>query len=447
LNHCLILYINIMFVIKGKHTIAKVYLSNESDLEDNARAQIQLMVDHRAFTKAMAIMPDCHKGAGSVIGFTAPVGDLIIPNVIGVDIGCGMLAVNLGKLENFDRKGFDEYLQANIPAGCNVRENSKVTADKIPSKIEMRQDFVNMLKGMVETCDKIKKGLRDYAYQSLGTLGGGNHFIEVDVDPEGDHWLVIHTGSRNFGKKVAEYHQHKAKILCDMMHVDVPAGMEYLPIEYGGKEYLDDMKIAQEYAKFNRKIIADILTKFFYPTTNCFEVFEEIESVHNYINFTDKIIRKGAISAHKGEKILIPLNMSAGIIVAEGKSNINMNFSAPHGAGRLFGRAQATKTLSMEDFKKSMEGIYTSCISEKTLDESPNAYKDPKVIYDNINETCEVLFTMKPVYNFKATEEEDKVDKWKKKKLCKECGGTGQIVNHHSSFKDAEYIDCPKCHK
>ena len=397
-----------MIQIKGKYNTATIFID---ELDNFTRDQIQNMVNHPAFAKTrISIMPDTHAGKGSVIGFTMRLNGYVIPNIVGVDIGCGMLAYNMGNSNltvkhQIDLKLFDEFIKENIPCGFNINK-------EYPDQCDITSEFLMQLKTV---CLKTNQSIERVLY-SMGTLGGGNHFIEIDKAPDGDIWFVIHTGSRNFGLQIANWHQNKAKNLSKTMFIeeDKYKDLEYLPMDHGGREYCADMQIAQQYACENREMIAQkILKRFFKPGV---VAKDRIETVHNYISFKDNIVRKGAVSAHLDERLLIPFNMRDGVAICKGKGNLRYNFSAPHGAGRISSRTKAKATISMDTFKKSMEGIYSSCISERTLDESPDAYKDMNIILNNIKDTVDVEFLMKPIYNFKA-EEEDKP--WKKRKEAK----------------------------
>jgi RNA-splicing ligase RtcB len=329
-------------------------------------------------------MPDAHAGAGAVIGFTSTLGSKIIPNIVGVDIGCGVLAFNIGKRNDLkiDFEKVDSFIKENIPFGMNVRNNAV-------------KDFITSF-----SMDKVKKICNDQGQdyervlKSLGTLGSGNHFIEIDIDEEDDYWILIHTGSRNFGLKIANYYQSIAKSKCGKM-----GGLEFLEGE-DANNYLHDMYIAQMYASDNRRLIGYLFLKKFLGIL----YGDIVESVHNYIKMNDKIIRKGAISAYSGEKVIIPLNMRDGAIIGIGKGNKEWNFSAPHGAGRILSRSKAKETVSLDDFKETMKGIWSSCIGKGTLDESPFVYKDANSIIELIDETVLIQKRLKPVYNFKAGE-------------------------------------------
>ena len=392
----------------------KIFTSN---VEQKAIDQIDLLLSQEPFKDCkVRIMPDVHAGKGCVIGFTADLGNKVIPNIVGVDIGCGMLTVNLGNID-IDYKELDKYIRSNIPSGRNVRETVLEDTNL--------KDF------------KCYKSLKEYDWikKSLGTLGGGNHFIEIDEDKNGIKYLIIHTGSRNLGKQVAELYQDKAisnfyyssdfykefeeikqKLIKEKrqseisstliklkdkykkLNSSIPKELCYLENE-DRDDYLFDMSLSQKYALKNRELIGELICSYLKVKPK-----DKYHTIHNYINFEDNIVRKGSISARKGEKVIIPMNMRDGCIVALGKGNDDWNNSAPHGAGRLFSRRDAKKLFSLDEYKKSMDGIYTTSISNFTIDEAPMAYKKPQEIIDNIKDTVEVIDIIKPVYNFKAPE-------------------------------------------
>ncbi len=334
-------------------------------------------------------MPDVHAGSGCVIGFTADLGELVIPSSVGVDIGCGMLTVSLGKTApDFDK--LDETIRAHVPSGKRVH-NAPIAA--FPALTAL-------------LCyDHLKHAARHYS--CIGTLGGGNHFIEVDVGDGGNHYLVIHTGSRNLGRQVADHYQQLA---WDMITAEAaacrqeftqPKTLCYLTGE-NREAYLHDMAICQQYAALNRATIANqILTHLFGKSLADFPHFE---TIHNYIDLESGIIRKGAVSAKAGETLLIPINMRDGSLICRGKGNPEWNYSAPHGAGRLFSRGAARAQFSVEDYARQMEGIYTTSVNHETLDECPMAYKPMESIVRNIEPTAEIISIIRPVYNFKARE-------------------------------------------
>ena len=401
-----------MEIIQGKIGNAISYAKN---IDDNAREQIQRMCDYE-FTRnsKIRIMPDVHAGVGCTVGTTMTITDKVVPNIVGVDIGCGMYTVKL-ETDSIDFEKFDEAAHF-IPSGRNTWDG--------------RQERFNLQELLC--CRGLKDSRR--IERSLGTLGGGNHFIEIDKSKDGNFFLVIHTGSRNLGKQVAEIYQ---KIAVDLaigkeemfktqekiieeykaagrrneiqeaikeLHRQFRARRSEVPHElcwvYGKylENYLHDIKICQKFARQNRELIAKILLE-----RTGISGGESFHTTHNYIDVEEKIIRKGAISARKGEKVLIPINMRDGSILAVGKGNADWNFSAPHGAGRIMSRMNAKNSLSMEDYKNSMAGIYSTSINEKTLDEAPQAYKSLDDIIDVVGESVEILDVMKPVYNFKAS--------------------------------------------
>lgn len=402
--------------LQGKYNTAKVFTDN---IEDGARDQIIELLN-QDFIKGskVRIMPDVHQGVGCVIGFTADMGDKVIPNIVGVDLGCGMLTVELGDID-IDLPRLDKIINNKIPSGKNVHNERKYKFDKLAELYCYRD---------LKDTKRIER--------SIGTLGGGNHFCEVGVDSKNNKYLVIHSGSRNLGKQVAEIYQKLAVDLCsgkeeffikrdniiakykaegrrkeiqkvlkelEKEYKDLepkyPKALCYLTGEYREK-YLHDMKICQEYASLNREVMADIILNSLLGKG--LSEFPYFETIHNYINFKDNIIRKGAISAYEGEKILIPINMRDGSILAVGKGNPEWNYSAPHGAGRLMSRNVAKDLFTLEEFKKSMEGIFSTSIHQGTLDESPFAYKPIEEIMNNIGETAQILDIIKPIYNFKA---------------------------------------------
>jgi len=402
-----------MLEIKGKINTAICYATV---IEEEAIEQIRRMCDYEFTAGAkVRIMPDVHAGKGCTIGTTMTVIDKAVPNVVGVDIGCGMYTVNLGNIE-IDFEKLDEACHF-VPSGMNVWQG--------------RQEHFDLQ----QLC--CFRGLKDSKRleRSLGTLGGGNHFIEVDKAADGTKYLVIHTGSRNLGKQVAEIYQKLAVDLNRGMEdyfeqrdeiirtykeqgrrkeiqaalkeiawkkangpASIPEDLCYLYGKYF-EDYLADVEICQQFAKRNRELIAEIILD------RCgLTAVDAFHTIHNYIDTGEMILRKGAIAAHKGEKVLIPINMRDGSVLAVGKGNPEWNYSAPHGAGRVMSRAGARKSLSLEEYKKEMEGIYTTSVNEDTLDEAPMAYKSLSDIIDVIGESVEVIEVLKPIYNFKASE-------------------------------------------
>lgn len=388
-----------MKVINGKHNFAKIYID---DVEDAVIEQTTNMLSSPVFKDTrVRIMPDTHAGKGSVVGFTSTLGKAIIPNVVGVDGSCGIYSWNLGK-KSIDLPDLDKFIHKNIPHGFGQNESKNYAV------YEISKSSTPEILDLFELTSK-KIGLdNDKVLKSIGSLGGGNHFISIEQDEQGNNWLLVHSGSRNFGLKIANYYQDMAKSFCSKSLIEVEKDLEYLPMEYGGKEYLSETDVANKFAHWNRYIIGKRIINFLKrDIDNC----ESIFSIHNYINLEDNIIRKGATQAKKGQSLLIPLNMKDGTLICIGKGNYEWNFSAPHGAGRLYSRTKAKETLSMSDFTKSMEGIYSSCIMESTLDESPMSYKDMNDIIDNIQDTVEIKHHLKTIYNFKDTSESKKYGK------------------------------------
>ena len=395
--------------IKGKVNTALCYAQV---VEDEAIEQIRRMCDHD-FTQGsqIRIMPDVHSGKGCTIGTTMTIKDKAVPNIVGVDIGCGMYTVNIGK-GDIDFEKLDAAAHF-IPSGKNVWDGRKERFDLQ----ELR-------------CYRSLKQTK-WLERSIGTLGGGNHFIEVDEAADGTKYLVIHSGSRNLGKQVADIYQQLAidlnkgiedyliqrdeiirtykeqgrrqeiqaalkQIAWERREATIPEDLCYL---YGTylEDYLHDVEICQRFAKRNRELMAEILMEKAGLTGA-----DAFHTIHNYIDTEEMILRKGAIAAHKGEKVLIPINMRDGSVLAVGKGNPDWNYSAPHGAGRLMSRTKAKESLSLEEYKETMSGIYTTSVCEATLDEAPMAYKRLEDIIDVIRESVDVIDIMKPIYNFKA---------------------------------------------
>lgn len=387
-------------------------------VEQDALDQVELLLNQPAFKDCkIRIMPDTHAGKGCVIGFTADLGNKVIPNIVGVDIGCGMYTIKLGNID-LDLQKLDKVIREYVPCGRNIHEGRIVRFSKIQELICYRE------------LNKTKR-----FEKSIGTLGGGNHFIEIDIDDEKNKYLIIHTGSRNLGKQVAEFYQELAYDLmkgkdelfddqeriikeykeqgrrCEIQktiselkknykekHIDTPKELCFLEGKYRDN-YLHDMRICQEFAVLNRYNIAKIiLEKMNLTSVNSFE------TIHNYIDMETNIVRKGAISAKEDELLLIPINMRDGCILGKGKGNQDWNCSAPHGAGRLMSRTKAKEVLSMEDYKNTMSNIYTTSVCAETLDEAPMAYKPIDEIVEGIKETVEIIKILKPIYNFKASE-------------------------------------------
>ena len=397
--------------IRGRCGVAIAYAKV---IEEAAVEQIRRMCDYE-FTKgpSIRIMPDVHFGKGCTIGTTMTVRDKVVPNLVGVDIGCGMYTVDLGR-EEIDLARFDEAAHF-VPSGRNIWEG--------------RQEKFDLL---ALRCYRALKDTKRIA-RSLGTLGGGNHFIEIDRSADGMNYLVIHTGSRNLGKQVAEYYQNiaidlshgkdelfraKNELICRYKaegrrselqealkelnrafrekEAEIPADLAFL---YGSylEDYLHDIEICQNFARRNREVIAHVLLERTSLTAG-----EAFHTIHNYIDTEERILRKGAIAAHAGERVLIPINMRDGSILAVGRGDPDWNWSAPHGAGRLMSRSAARENLSMDEFRATMAGVYTTAVNENTLDEAPMAYKALSDILGIIEDSVDVIEVLKPIYNFKA---------------------------------------------
>lgn len=390
--------------IEGKYATADIYASV---VDDTTKEQIKELLDQK-FAKNcnIKVMADCHAGKGCVIGTTMKITNIVVPSLVGVDIGCGMFCVNLGK-KDIDLIKLDRFIRKKIPSGNDVYKEIQESITDI-TKLKCYQFLRN----------------KTHLHSSIGTLGGGNHFIEIDKDDDNNLYLVIHTGSRNIGKQVCEYYDDKAYIdkiksasrsLINRYKklkkdIYIQEGLDKLKIKYLNKksliplkgklfdDYMHDMQICQDYASENRERIASKILEFLGFKLDDFNYFH---TIHNYINMTDYILRKGSISAYEGETVLIPINMKDGAIIARGKSNSNYNFSAPHGAGRLMSRREAQDNITLEEFKKSMEGIYSTSVQQDTIDESPFAYKSIDDIIPNILPTVDIIKIIKPIYNYK----------------------------------------------
>lgn len=408
----------------------KIFTDN---IEENALEQIKQLLSIEVFSdKKIRIMPDVHAGAGCVIGFTGDLGDKVIPNIVGVDIGCGMRILNLGRIEEIDYHAFNEHIRANIPSGMIVREDKFGFKPLVHEEMDIYREAKKMVTEL--RCYRELK-YSDRIYKAIGSLGGGNHFIELDKDNEGNVYLVIHTGSRNLGKQVADIYQNRAikhmtegadefegtikrvieeykaagrrselqgviKKMCKSQQDAepiLPRDLCYVENE-AREDYLHDMRICQRWAVLNRKLISLLLLKFFSNVS----IIEEFESVHNYIS-DDNIIRNGSISAAEGERCIIPLNMRDGSLLCTGKGNPDWNYSAPHGAGRVLSRTQAYAQIKMEDFEASMAGIYSESVNDFTRDESPMVYKPAAEIIANIGDTVSIDTIIRPIFNFKAS--------------------------------------------
>lgn len=413
-----------MLELYGKHNNAKVY----TDSIDNPTTSQIITLCNQEFLKnsKIRIMPDCHAGKGCTVGTTMTITDAATPNLVGIDIGCGMLAIKL-KEKRVDLPTFDSIVRKYVPSGGSVHDNPNSCG---PNLENLRCYGKAKIRTSLASC-------------SIGTLGGGNHFIELDKDSNGDIWLVIHTGSRHLGIEVCDYYQKEAytrlKFIANNGNLktktdelinklksegrsteiskevkrfkagytevepDVPYELAYCTEDLLS-DYIHDMEIVQEFASVNRAQIAKILLK----QAKLHEV-ERFETIHNYIDTKNMILRKGAISAQAGEKVIIPLNMRDGSLVCIGKGNPDWNYSAPHGAGRLYSRSDTKSKFTVPEYKKTMKeaGVFTSSVSSGTLDECPMAYKPIECIVDNIGDTVDIVDIIKPIYNFKASSEQD----------------------------------------
>lgn len=405
-----------MFKIRGKYETADI-MTNTIDTQ-TITAIHHLLNQSFVQGNKICFMPDLHAGKGCVIGTTMSLHkQQVCPNIVGVDIGCGVLVVKLGKIK-IDLPTLDDYIRKNIPHGFNANEAVQSSSvDSLISQLHCYNALIHI--------DRLEK--------SLKSLGGGNHFIEIDTDNEDNKYLLVHSGSRNLGKQVAEYYQNEAiknmqqlsaqkkqdiieqnkkcntpEKINNMLHqlkdVIPPKDLSYLDGELLNK-YFNDIKICQLFAIQNRALIArDICLNGLHMDLTQFTQLETFESVHNYIDFSDTIpiLRKGAISAKAGEKLIIPINMRDGAILGTGLGNSDWNYSAPHGAGRLLSRSQAKEQIALSDFQETMTGIYSTSVTSETIDESPMAYKSLDYILNRIQDTVKVDIILKPIYNFKA---------------------------------------------
>lgn len=394
-----------MLELTGKYNTAKVFTNN---VEETAVAQI-IELCNQEFVKdsTIRIMPDTHAGAGCTIGTTMTITDKIVSNLVGVDIGCGMHVTKIAEDKtqiNFDQ--LDEVIRKHVPHGFGVRSKEHPNIAKVPLKDI--QSPINM----------------ERVLKSMGTLGGGNHFIELNEDEHGAIYMVIHSGSRNLGKTVAEYYQNlayeelvnvkkekqalimklkfegrEADIQQELKNIATPKVKKELAWLEGDsfKRYMNDMKIAQLYAKFNREAMSqEVVSRMNWKVTDSFT------TIHNYIDTSDMILRKGAVSAKLGERVIIPINMRDGSIIAYGKGNPDWNYSGPHGAGRLMSRSKAKAAVNIDDFKETMKDVWSTSVTESTLDESPFAYKPIEEILSNVNDSLDISMIIKPLYNFKS---------------------------------------------
>ena len=401
-----------MIILNGKYNSAKVFTDV---IDENAISQIITLCNQPVSKGAeIRIMPDVHAGAGCTIGTTMTVTDKAIPNLVGVDIGCGMETVKL-KERHIELQQLDKLIYRTIPSGFSIRKKPHRYINKINLSELYCIEHINV----------------DRAELSMGTLGGGNHFIEADKGSDGSIYIVIHSGSRHLGVETAKYYQEEAyrqlnrsskkevdelvarlkaegktkqieseiKKFKNTKTTDIPKQLAYTEGELF-ERYIHDMKIVQEFARLNRLAMMDEIIKGMGLHVN-----EQFTTIHNYIDTESMILRKGAVSAKKGEKLLIPINMRDGSLLCIGKGNPDWNYSAPHGAGRIMSRSQAKQSFTVSEYKKQMQGIYTTSVNSGTLDECPMVYKSMNDIIDNIGDTADVSEIIKPVYNFKAGEE------------------------------------------
>jgi RNA-splicing ligase RtcB len=398
-----------MIELRGEYNEAKIF----TDIVDEASiSQVLLLLNQEFVSESkIRLMPDIHAGAGCTIGTTMTITDKIVPNLVGVDIGCGMESVRV-KETHIELQKLDKLIYNNIPSGFNVREKTHKYFDEINLEDLFCFKYIDQKR----------------AEKSLGTLGGGNHFIEADKDDEGNIYIVVHSGSRHLGVEVANYYQEEGykslngstkkdidnlisdlkaqgrereiqksiAALKDTNRTNIPRQLAYVSGELF-EQYIHDMKIVQKYAELNRQAMIHEIVK-----GMKLHVMEQFTTIHNYIDTEAMILRKGAVSAKKGEKLLIPINMRDGSLICIGKGNADWNQSAPHGAGRLMSRSAAKKTFTVSEFKKQMSDIYTTSVNKDTLDECPMAYKGIDDIVNNIGDTVDVIQVIKPMYNFKA---------------------------------------------
>lgn len=424
------------------------------DVESEAISLIQAILDQEVSEGVpVRIMPDVHAGKGIVIGFSMPLTKMLSPSYVGVDIGCGMLSAKFTPKKSLDLKVIDDSIRMNVPMGFKIHESTvfknipyvdvQEIADKFTKEFNIKFGTTHVAptyneKWLVNKLKSIDMDASKFWF-SIGSLGGGNHFIEIGVDGSGSNWVTVHTGSRNFGLKIADYWTNVATgkqmattkeyttrlddiITNTPQKKDIPTRIAELKKEFGlgtNREflkddnlmgYLYDMIFAQQYAMWNRATIMDAIKN----AMNIVRFDEVVSSIHNYIDFNDFIIRKGAISSYKGQKMIIPFNMRDGILLCEGKSNADWNFSAPHGAGRLMSRSKAKASVDLDDFKETMKDVYSTSVCKSTLDESPFAYKKSSVIENAIEPTAVILEKIKPILNIKDNSESMS---WKERKM------------------------------
>ena len=404
---------NIMLEVQGKYNQAKIF----TDVVDQASIAQVIALCNQEFAAGSRIrlMPDIHAGAGCTVGTTMTITDKVVPNLVGVDIGCGMETVRLRE-DHLEPEKLDKLIDERIPSGFSIRTQPHRYAERVDLSQLCCAKHINLPR----------------AEKSVGTLGGGNHFIEVDRDSEGRLYVIVHSGSRHLGLEVAKYYQEEgykvlnhtddaslAQLITDMKaagrqkeiqkelkrlknlkQTQIPRQLAYVSGALFD-QYIHDMKLVQQFASLNRQAMVDEILK-----GMKLHAEEQFTTIHNYIDTDAMILRKGAVSAKAGEKLLIPINMRDGSLLCVGKGNTDWNCSAPHGAGRLMSRSEAKRSFTVSEFKKQMDGIFTTSVSKATLDECPMAYKGMDAILENIGPTAEILCILHPIYNFKAGEEE-----------------------------------------
>ncbi len=375
----------ILISVIGKYAEAHIMCEQElsgAEIDQYAISQVQMICDNKAAEGAnIRVMPDVHPGKVGPIGLTMTITDRILPSLVGIDIGCGMYAVKIGKFRN-DYQRLDTVIRDNVPVGFKIR--NKVHRD---AEFDLTR---------LACCKHIRS---DKALLSIGTLGGGNHFIELDQDENKDIYMIIHSGSRHLGKEVAEYYMEAGqRELKDKGITDVPYEMTYLS-EKLKEDYLHDLEVVQEYAELNRRVIASEILK-----GMKWKGKETVSCIHNYVDFSGDVplLRKGAISAKEGEDVIIPINMKDGVILGKGLGNKEWNESAPHGSGRIASRDNVRHSHTVSEFKSEMKGVYTTCISADTLDEAPFAYRRTDYIREVIKDTVIIDKLLKPLYNYKG---------------------------------------------
>jgi len=368
-----------MIELRGEYGTAKVFTDR---VEASAVQQIEHLLNQEFVVGSkIRIMPDVHAGMGCTIGTTMTISDKVVPNLVGVDIGCGMETAVL-KNKKVELEQLDKAIHQYVPSGFNIRTEPHHYCEEIDLSALRCAKHVDAKRGIL----------------SIGTLGGGNHFIELGKDEDGLLYLVVHSGSRNLGKQVCEWYQNAAADGLNRKGKGADRVLAYLEGDLLD-DYLHDMGIMQEYADINRKAIVKELEK-----RVKLKIIDQFSTIHNYIDLETKILRKGAVSAQEGERLLIPMNMRDGSLICIGKGNEDWNYSAPHGAGRIMSRMEAKNSITLSQYIKAMKGIYSSTINQKTIDEAPFAYQPTEELVANIGETADIVKRVKPLYNFKAPE-------------------------------------------